>query len=61
MNTIEIPMNVRLKINKDSKGSSVYSLGKLTVSAKIKHAPTFVLLLYASMKLFIAAFKNMIQ
>lgn len=58
MNSLEIPINVKVKIN--GKGGKLYPCGKFTLSTK-KTIPNCILLLYASFKLLIEAFKEVIK
>jgi len=52
MNAINIPFNVRVKVNKTSRNKP-YPLGTFTLQAK--HMPQSTMLFFASFRLFIMA------
>lgn len=60
MRTLEIPMNVRVRMGKKPlKGGSLFELGKLTMSTSLRITPRFIMYVYASMRLFLMAVKSL--
>ncbi len=62
MRTLEIPMNVRVRMDKKTiKGGSSFEIGKLTMSTSLKITPKFIMYAYASMRLFFMAVKSLYE
>jgi len=58
MNTLNIPLNIRVKIN-GRQQENLYPFGEFALTSK--NTPTSIMLLYASFRLLIESFKQVIK
>lgn len=59
MKSIDIPMNLKMKIN-GKPYPKKYRAGKFSLSAKIS-TPTWIMLLYVSFRIFIKSFQSLMR